>query len=148
MTARAYVPGEVMGWRERVWERISRVGDWPDQMMEMVCLLTALPFFLGALLYEYFPFFFLGAVFTVIAWLAEERRRGGESRLLRRAWALVKRSALRPWWTLTSVALIIVGLWREAVWVALLGMVVLRGGVRRGSRETPPEEPPAEGSDA
>jgi hypothetical protein len=134
-----------MGWQERIWEKVSRAGDWPKQMMEIVCMLTALPFFLSALIYDYFPFFFMGAAFTVVAWLAEEKRLAEEPRLIRRTWAMLKRSALKPWWTVTAVAIIIVGLWREAVWVALLGMVVLRGGVRRSSRAVPPDEGSAGG---
>jgi hypothetical protein len=56
VTARAHAPQGAMGWQERIWEKVSRAGDWPKQMMEIVCMLTALPFFLSALIYDYFPF--------------------------------------------------------------------------------------------
>lgn len=134
-----------MGWQERLWGWMERSGDWPGQMLEMVCMLTALPFFLGGAVYGYFPFFFLGAAFTAVAWLAEERRLGGETRLLVRVGSILKRCAFRPWWTVSAVALVLLAIWREAVWIAILGMVVLRGGVRRGSRESPPPAPSEEG---
>lgn len=133
-----------MGWQERLWGLMERRGDWPGQMMEMVCMLTALPFFLGGAVYGYFPFFFLGAGFTAVAWLAEEKRLGGEGRLHIRVGTILKRCAFRPWWTVSAGALVLLAVWREAVWIAILGIVVLRGGVRRGSKASPPPAPSEE----
>lgn len=134
MTARTRVPEGVMAWQERLWELIERAGNWPEQMLEMVCMLAALPFYLGGVYHGYFPFFFMGAAFTAVAWLAEEKRLGGEPKLLKRLGSILKRCIVRPWWTVTAVALMLLGLWREAVWMAILGIVVLRGGVRRASK--------------
>jgi hypothetical protein len=135
-----------MDWQERLWGRLQRAGDWTTQTLEMICLVTALPFYLGALIYRYFPFFGIGAAFTALGWVAEERRRAGEQRMLPALWGLLRRCLTRPLWSVPAVALLVVGLWRETVWIALVGMVVLRLAVRR-PREEP--EPPAErGSDA
>lgn len=141
MMAQARAPEGAMAWQERLWKWLERAGDWPEQVLEMVSMLAALPFFLGGVFYGYFPFFFLGAAFTVVAWFAEEKRLGGEPKLHRRFGAILKRCVVRPWWTVTAAALVVVGVWREAVWMALLGIVVLRGGVRRGSRS---EESPSD----
>ncbi len=132
------VTDDAMGWQESLWERLTKAGDWPRHMIEIVGMLTALPFYLGAVVYGYFPFFVLGAAFTAVAWLAEEKRLGGEPRLTRRVVTVAGRALARPWWTVTALALVVVGVWREAVWIALVGIIVLRGGVRRGAKAAGP----------
>lgn len=126
-----------MAWQERLFGWLERSGDWPEQMLEIVCMFAALPFFIGAVAYGYFPFFFLGALFTSVAWVAEERRLGAGEHFLKTCWAVVRRSLLRPWWSVAGAALIVMGVWREAVWIALLGLLALRGAVRRGSKPAP-----------
>ena len=134
-----------MDWQERLWGWLQRAGDWPDQTIEMVCLVTALPFYLGALIYQYFPFFGLGAAFTAAAWLLEEKRRAGERSIFPPAWSVLRRSMTRPQWTLPALILLAVGVWLEAVWIALVGVVVLRRAVRRVD---PPTPQPDRGNDA
>ena len=130
-----------MAWQERLWGWLEGAGNWPEHLLEMVCMMTALPFFIGALVYGYFPFLALGAIFTAVAWLAEERRLGGKSSLLARTWKILKRSLTKPWWTAAAVALVVAGVWREAVWIALLGIVILRLGVRRKKPSQPADAP-------
>lgn len=133
-----------MAWQERLFGWLERSGDWPDQTLEIVCMFTAIPFFIAAVAYGYFPFFFLGALFTAVAWVAEERRLGAEEHLLKTCWAVVKRSLLRPWWSVAGAGLIVLGVWREAVWMALIGLLAFRGAVRRGRSKPAPPKPDEE----
>ncbi|MFQ5893170.1 MAG: hypothetical protein ACE5H5_02550 [Nitrospinota bacterium] len=138
MTVAAYTAGGAMDWQGRLWEWLERAGDWPDKTLELVCLLTAFPFYLSALLYHYLPYFVLGLAFTAGAWLAEEKRRAGEERLWPAAGSLLRRCLTRPLWTLAAGLLMVAGVWRESIWIALVGVVVLRRAVRRPRAAAPP----------
>jgi hypothetical protein len=115
-----------MDWQERLWGWLQRAGPWPDKVLEILCMLTALAFLLGALAYGYFPFFVIGGLFMVGAWLAEEKRLSGQASLASCSWALLGRFVRRPLRTIAALALVVAGLWQEAVWLAIVGLVVLR----------------------
>jgi hypothetical protein len=130
-----------MDWQERLWGRLQRAGDWPTQTLEMVCIVTAVPFYLSALIYRYFPFFGFGAAFTALAWVVEEKRRAGKGGVWAPVWGLLRRCLERPLWSVAATVLLLVGLWRETVWIALAGVVVLRVAVRRPREaSTPPDD--------